>query len=241
MISIPEFQAVLQDVRNEAKEMKVFQFEVKLHKDHKFHFQAGQFLSLKIEEKVFRAYSFATSPKTLPCFEICAKIIPEGVGSTYLDNLKVDDVITFRGPFGHFALQDAKRDKIFMATGSGIAPIKAFLEELKKETSSGENILIFGNYTADHIAYMNEISEFKNTVPNFDYVFYLSDPEKEDLKKVVAKKGMVTEYIAQKSAEYLQSKDIYLCGSPPMVKDVTRVLTEEKNFTKKHIFMEAYY
>jgi len=235
MPTIPEFTARLLHAKFVANETKVFRFEIL--KTPEFTFLPGQFVSLKIAEKVFRAYSLASACAELPSFEICAKLIPGGVGSMYLENLQNGDEITFRGAFGRFLIKNPASDKIFFATGSGIAPIKCFVAEFAAGNLSGQHTLVFGLRNESYAPYLPEFHELQAKNPNFKFVLCLSRPEPNDQSEF---SGRITDWATQEAAEFFTQKDIYLCGSPEMVKDLKRILLTEKNVSAENIFTEAY-
>ena len=59
-----------------------------------------------------------------------SKRVPDGKGSNYMCDLQVGDVVTGSGPYGSMQLRDRNKDLIFIAGGSGMAPIKSLLEEV---------------------------------------------------------------------------------------------------------------
>src|SRR4030066_2411002 len=70
-------------------------------------FQAGQYCSFRIKDKLRRTFSIATSPRQKDSFEVCADISPMGLGSTWIMNLKSGDRIDFIAPLGKFMLDKA--------------------------------------------------------------------------------------------------------------------------------------
>ncbi len=233
----PEYKARVVDVEKPAQETKIIRFRLVEAGDPPFQFTAGQFISVIIEERVLRAYTVASSPEELPCFEICIKIIPGGKASTLFDKLVIGDSITFRGPFGVFTIRDPKKSKLFIATGTGIAPMKTFTDELLLGKISGKNELIFGVRSLGYAIYHEAFRQLSQTRNDFEFTLCLSqDPEKQEEHF----SGRVTDYIASRPPEYFLEKDIYLCGAPEMVADVIRIITEEKNCPRESIITEAY-
>jgi CDP-4-dehydro-6-deoxyglucose reductase, E3 len=94
-------------------------------------FLAGQYVDV-LAEGVRRSYSFANAPRTDGLLELFIKRYPGGQLSAYwFERAKPNDLLRIEGPFGTFFLRDdAPRDILFLATGTGIAPVKALLEEL---------------------------------------------------------------------------------------------------------------
>lgn len=97
-------------------------------------FVAGQYIDV-IAEGVRRSYSLANAPRADGLLELLIKRYPGGVLSEYwFERAKVNDLIRIEGPFGTFFLREAAPLHIlFLATGTGIAPVKALLEELATE------------------------------------------------------------------------------------------------------------
>ncbi|HRP70981.1 MAG TPA: ferredoxin-NADP reductase, partial [Turneriella sp.] len=101
-----------------------------------------------------------------------------GVASNYLCDLKVGDEVLLTGPAGRkFALptpEEIHRPYIFIATGTGIAPFRGFLQRLYKHTPHFNSpvYLLFGVKTEKELLYHDEFTEYKN--PNFHYLKALS-------------------------------------------------------------------
>ncbi|OGK14224.1 hypothetical protein A3H80_00800 [Candidatus Roizmanbacteria bacterium RIFCSPLOWO2_02_FULL_37_19] len=104
----------------------VWRFEFTLD-EGQLDIKAGQYLLLKIGE-FYRQYSISSPPSHNKSFEIIIEYIPKGIASLYLSQLQVGQKAEFRGPAGVFILRDTPKDKIFLGTGTGIAPIKAMIQ-----------------------------------------------------------------------------------------------------------------
>ena len=94
-------------------------------------FLPGQYVDV-IAEGVRRSYSLANAPRPDGLLELVIKRYPGGVLSEYwFEHAKANDLLRIEGPFGTFFLRDeAPTNIVFLATGTGIAPVKALLEEL---------------------------------------------------------------------------------------------------------------
>jgi CDP-4-dehydro-6-deoxyglucose reductase len=66
--------------------------------------------------------------------------VPEGEMSRYwFQQAKVKDLLRLRGPLGTFFLRgQAGKDLVLLATGTGIAPVKAILEELSSQPAGAQ-------------------------------------------------------------------------------------------------------
>ncbi len=94
-------------------------------------FVAGQYVDV-LADGVRRSYSLANAPRADGLLELLIKRYAGGHLSAYwFERAKANDLVRVEGPFGTFFLRDAVPGNIlFLATGTGIAPVKALLEEL---------------------------------------------------------------------------------------------------------------
>ena len=208
-----EFKAKLVSAKALTQDVKEFLF----HAEEDFSFEPGQFVMVEIADgkdpKAVRAYSIASEPNG-KSFELLVRILPDGRGSQFLSNIKEGDVLNFRGPFGHFVMDtSSKKDILFIATGTGLAPVKAMIASA---IASGRNVtLMFGlRYIADVFSeeYLKELS-LKNG--NFKFNICISRPEKE----FDGFTGRVTDLIEKTDFDY-SNLQIYMCGNKPMVDGV---------------------
>ncbi|HSD15653.1 MAG TPA: 2Fe-2S iron-sulfur cluster-binding protein [Thermomonas sp.] len=97
-----------------------------------FEFLPGQYLELIGPGGIRRSYSLATTGSPGAPLELHVREVPAGVMSDYLfHHARDNDLLRLHGPLGTFVLRDvAGIDLILLATGTGIAPVKAILESL---------------------------------------------------------------------------------------------------------------
>lgn len=120
-------------------------------------FLPGQYVDL-IAAGVRRSYSLANAPRVDGLLELIVKRYPGGVLSAWLfDAAKPNDLLRIEGPFGTFFLrEEGPRDIVFLATGTGIAPVKALLEELATDPARAarHRISVFwGNREAENFCW----------------------------------------------------------------------------------------
>ena len=94
-------------------------------------FLAGQYVDV-IAQGVRRSYSLANAPRADGLLELIVRRYPGGVMSGFwFDRARPGDLLRLEGPLGTFFLrEEGPRDLVFLATGTGIAPVKALLEEI---------------------------------------------------------------------------------------------------------------
>ncbi|MFN6935044.1 MAG: FAD-binding oxidoreductase [Tsuneonella sp.] len=120
-------------------------------------FLPGQYVDV-LAEGVRRSYSLANAPRADGLLELIIKRYPGGKLSEYwFERAKPNDLLRIEGPFGTFFLrEDAPRDIVFLATGTGIAPVKALLEELAVNPASAarHRLRVFwGNREAENFCW----------------------------------------------------------------------------------------
>ncbi len=220
-MKISRHKAYLREVRYTNDRTKHFEFETR--NGSQFDYEPGQFISMDVEiqgSRCIRSYSIASSPHHDNRFDLCLNIIPHGLVSPWLFHLRPGESIEFSGPEGLFTLrQPLDPVSAFIATGTGIAPIRAMLQYLYQEPNSAEVWLIFGVRKEGDILYREEFERMARANPNFHFIPTLSrhDP---------GWKGH-TGYVQEQIAKYLPAKmglHAYICGLKKMVDDVRQQL-----------------
>src|SRR5262245_33644601 len=101
-------------------------------------FQAGQFLSIRVDETgdVRRSYSILSAPARRDGFELLVKRVTGGSGSELFRNLRPGDELHFTGPMGFFVPEVGHGgDALVIATGAGIAAALPLANELAHRPS----------------------------------------------------------------------------------------------------------
>ena len=214
-------QAILRSVQYTNERTKHFEFKVS--NGSRFDFRPGQFISLEFEpdgKKIRRPYSIASAPRANNGFDLCLNILPEGRASSWLFHLKPGDPIRFSGPFGFFTLREPPDPvSAFIATGTGIAPIRAMLQQLYSRPHDSEVWLIFGVRREADILYREEFEKLARENPNFHFVPTLSRPDPGWADHTGYVQQHVTRYLADKKGFHA-----YICGLRKMVDDVSHLL-----------------
>jgi len=150
-----------------------------------FPYGAGQFVSAVAEDAngkmQTRAYSIASAANGNR-FELCVNRVEEGFFSNHLadlPDLPLGAEIQIHGPHGHFLLKEPVTDSILIATGTGIAPMRGFLQSLfpadGPDRSGGKEIwLVYGTRHETDIYYQEEFEALARRKPNFHYLPTLS-------------------------------------------------------------------
>ncbi len=221
-----------------AKETRKTLFEVP--QSLNFSYKTGQFVNIVLtnneEKKIMRAYSFASSSSFLPYFELCVKVLENGLGSNFIDQLKIGDTVNFFGPFGHFGQKFPEKKIIMVATGTGIAPMKAIIDELSEKNFPTKTTLVFGVREEEYAFHRKYFESLDTDFQNFKFFLYVSRPSLH----FSGKNGRVTNFFKEKTPEFFLDTEVLICGNPAMVKEVREILKDEKRVEKNNICVEVY-
>ena len=203
----------------------VRELELRLLSPGEIEFRPGQFISfeIRVEGKphpLTRAYSIASPPSVRDRITLVFNRVDHGPGSRFLFGLKVGDRVQFKGPAGNFRLRDdGARDLLFVATGTGIAPLRSMLfAQLSRETTPTVT-LFWGLRSQRDMYYQQELEQLATRHPNFHYVTALSRPE----PGWSGETGRVTSLVSDR-VEGVGNLAVYLCGNGGMIEDVTNWL-----------------
>jgi len=189
----------------------------------------GQYVQVQApspEGPVFRAYSISSPVQEPDIVQLVVRLIPGGVGSTYLHNVGPADTVNFTGPYGEFWLnEDPSVEIVCVGGGCGMAPMRNIILTLYDKWPDRVCWMFFGCRTTRDIFYLQEWEELSKKHPNFHVVYALSDKLAEDEKW-----DGETGFIHLSVDRYLESgvrRQAFLCGPPLMIEAVTRVLQEK--------------
>lgn len=205
-------------------------------------FKAGQFMTfdLPIHEKRhkrWRSYSIASPPSEGNVLEFVIVNLDGGEGTHYLfEEVEVGTPLRLRGPLGIFTFPEAhlQKELCLVCTGTGIAPFRSFLLDLKNKKQSFHKIhLIFGTRYEDGILYRQEMEALDKKWKNFHYYITLSREENWE-----GKKGYVHPIYEELFGDN-RDAHFYLCGWNEML-DEAKDRLQAMGYDNKQITYEAY-
>lgn len=244
---------------------QTFHFEFVLDELEKFPFIPGQFISAVANDasgkEQTRAYSIASAANGNR-LDLCLNRVQYGFFSNLLADLRVGGTVPVYGPNGFFTLREPIADSILIATGTGVAPMRGFLQWLFPENDSdrseGKQIwLIYGTRYESELYYRDEFENYEARHSNFHYLPTLSRAP-ENWKGL---RGYVQEHagriIEERAARLGQSLPItppdpgippgdmrfdinaYICGLSNMINSV-RDRLKSYGLHRKQIIFERY-
>lgn len=217
-----------------------------------FDFQPGQFVSFVAVDPhgkhQTRAYSLASAARGNQ-LEVCVNRVEGGFFSNLLCDLAPGQTIQFHGPHGLFLLRSPLTDSILIATGTGIAPMRGFVQHLFPEDgqdrSGGKTFwLVYGTRYESELYYEDYFEKVAAQRPNFFYSKTLSRPQPE----WAGPRGYVQELVEQIAREHGRqngaggapfSIHAYICGLNEMVA-ANRDTLKSLGWERKQIIFERY-
>jgi NAD(P)H-flavin reductase len=204
-------------------------FHFELMEPHRIDFQAGQYIILTVDEEkgIRRNYSIASGPEMNHAIELLIDIWPKGSGSMYLASLAPGDEIEFVGPVGSFMVKEEDRELLFVATGSGIAPLRAMVfDQLITKKNTNPIRLWWGMRYQKDCFWVEDFDVLEKEHSNFQWDLSLSRPPEGWPLHSGHVTGHVLEYVKQVSSKKRQSLVVYLCGNRQMIEEVSTNLKE---------------
>lgn len=206
-------------------------------------FEAGQYIAIEVTEmrdgkarKNNRPYSIVSPPEEDTVIKLCVNLVPGGPGSTYLHGLRLGDEVPFLHPFGYFTVKSSRETSfLFVATGTGIAPIRAMIEDLLSQGVTGPMRLFWGLRSERDLYYQEAFSALSRKYPFLKVTTGLSQPSSD----WQGAKGRVTELLLSEKMN-VQNYEAYLCGNMDMIRAV-RTMLMDKGMTKQAIHFEKFY
>ena len=151
----------------------------------------------------------------------------------FFKEAKINDLLRLEGPIGTFFLRDSSfKNIVFLATGTGIAPIKSILEGLDKSHEQYQNknlwVIVGARYQDDLFWEPN----LKNL--NIKYIPVLSRPEND----WNGAKGYVQDIVLNQQID-LESTQVYACGSNDMINSAKELFIKN-NLKENNFFSDAF-
>lgn len=205
--------------RHELLASDVSLLQLRLPAGQRAKFQAGQYLRIRQEDGSTRCYSMANPPQESDGVTLHIRHVPGGRFTQRLATLAKGDTLEIELPFGHVALPaEDTRPLVFVAGGTGFAPVKSLLDDLMKRRVERPLALVWGARDASGLYLPAAVERWKKQWPQLRYVPALSDMPADAAQPAVPGTfaGRIDEAL-HAGFPQLAGHVVYCCGSPPMV------------------------
>ncbi len=186
-------------------------------------YRAGQYVSIecRYQPRLWRTYSVASAPRKDQTMEFHVRALGAGwVSSALVRRLQVGDMIRLAAPMGSMTLdRKSTRDVVCVAGGTGLAPIKALIEELTRYNRTRWVHLFFGAKHRDDLYDLDELNRLAARYPWLTVV-----PACSEDPGFAGEHGTISDVVGRFGP--WQEHDFFVSGSPAMVKATLRRLAE---------------
>jgi CDP-4-dehydro-6-deoxyglucose reductase len=195
--------------------------QLKLPANEKLVFIAGQYIEFLLKDGTRRSFSMANAPHDAEFVELHVRHVAGGQFTDHVFNkMKERDILRCEGPLGTFFLrEESDKPIVFVASGTGFAPIKAVIEYMFHKGIDRPATLYWGGRRPKDL-YMNALAEkWAAEHPGFKYVPVISEALPED--NWSGRTGFVHRAVMQDHPD-LSGHQVYACGVPIMVESAKR-------------------
>ena len=213
--------------------------KLKLPVNERLQYLAGQYIDFLLKDGHRRSFSIATPPHADELLELHIRHTPGGFFTDPLfTTYKGREILRFEGPLGTFYLRETSdKPVIFVAGGTGFAPIKAMAEHCFHAGIDRQMVLYWGVRSLADL-YMRELpSRWQQEHGNFTFIPVLSDPRPED--RWTGRTGLVHQAVLD-DFDDLGGFEVYACGAPGMTDIARKTFVEERGLPEDEFYCDAF-
>ncbi|MFH0917678.1 MAG: FAD-dependent oxidoreductase [Candidatus Omnitrophota bacterium] len=187
-------------------------------------FKAGQFLSVKLQDDSgLKKYLSISSSPTEKCYLEFTKKLTESDFSKTLDNLRVGDQVAIQYPLGKFVLDEAFPKIAFLSGGIGITPIRSICKYVVDKNLGNDIVLVYANRSVRDVVFKDDFDAMMKSYPRLKVAHVLCETEPGFQCTV----GRINAGVIKSEIPDYRQRKFYLCGPPPMVEAMRKLLTED--------------
>jgi CDP-4-dehydro-6-deoxyglucose reductase len=212
----------------------VMQVRLRLPPTTAFSWLAGQYIDVIGPGALRRSYSVANAHQGVQNLELHIRAVETGAMSRYwFSQAKVNDLLRLNGPVGTFFLRDCSGlDLVFLATGTGIAPIKAMLEDLvhQKQQDKPRTVTVYWGARTEPDLY-------NVSLPNVPAIRFVPVLSRATAPWAGACGHVQQAYMAD--SPQLHNAVVYACGSDAMIQSAKQALLQA-GLPSKRFYADAF-
>ncbi|HEX4523164.1 MAG TPA: CDP-6-deoxy-delta-3,4-glucoseen reductase [Casimicrobiaceae bacterium] len=212
---------------------------LKLPANDRLQYLAGQYVDFLLKDGRRRSFSIATAPEDDALLDLHIRHVPGGYFSGQLFNeFKGREILRIEGPLGNFFLrEESDKPIIFVAGGTGFAPIKAIIEHAFHHDIDRQIVLYWGVRSRADLYLPDLPVEWQRAHSNFTFIPVLSDPLPDD--RWPGRTGFVHKAVMTDFAD-LSGYQVYACGGPAMIDVARREFTELRQLPPEAFYADSF-
>ncbi|MBS0321031.1 MAG: CDP-6-deoxy-delta-3,4-glucoseen reductase [Proteobacteria bacterium] len=213
--------------------------KLKLPTTERLQYLAGQYVDFLLKDNKRRSFSLATPPHADSLLELHIRHVAGGLFTDPLfTQYKGREILRIEGPHGSFYLrEDSDKPMIFVAGGTGFAPIKAMLEHCFYHEVTRPMVLYWGVRSLADLYLPHLPGEWQTRHKHFTFIPVLSDPKPDDAWP--GRTGLVHQAVLDDFRD-LSGYQVYACGAPPMIDAARRDFTALRNLPADEFFADSF-
>jgi CDP-4-dehydro-6-deoxyglucose reductase len=231
-IQVKTLPCRVQEMQRLADDVMVLR--VKLPANERLVFLAGQFIEFLLKDGSRRSFSIANPPHAADLIELHVRRVAGGNFTAHVfEKMKERDILRFEGPLGVFFLrEESTKPIVFVASGTGFAPIKSIIEEALRKGITRPMTLYWGGRRPKDL-YMNGLAA---SWP-IKYIPVISDALPEDNWQ--GRTGFVHRAVMEDFPD-LSGHQVYACGVPIMVDSARADFIARCNLPEEEFFADSF-
>ncbi len=229
--TLPARVTSLQKLSHDVMEMKLT-----LPEGKRLAFYAGQYIEFLLRDNKKRSFSLANSPTNDTTLELHIRLVEGGKFTTHVfEEMKEKALVRIHGPLGTFFVRDTDRPLIFIAGGTGFAPLKGMLEQLITEETKRE-VHFYWGVRGKQDLYSDLVEAWAK---DFDYIHYIPVlSAADDSDQWQGRTGFVHQAVAEDFSD-LSAHDVYMAGPPPMI-NAAKELFAKQGLPETQLFSDSF-
>lgn len=224
MIPIP---FVISKIKKETKDT----FTIELDTPNKFEFKAGQFNMLYLFGVGEVAISISGDPSKRE--KLVHTIRNVGSVTNRISNLKKNDVLGVRGPFGSsWQIENFQnKDILIIAGGLGLAPVRPIIYYILNNRNSFNKVtILYGTKNPNEIIFKNELHKWKSSF-DIDLQIIVDNPD----SNWKGNTGLITTLI--KNLNFVPDNTIAMICGPEIMMKVSSIEVQNKGLNPQNIYL----
>ncbi|MEI8344856.1 MAG: hypothetical protein WCG06_02170, partial [Candidatus Omnitrophota bacterium] len=139
-------------------------------------------------------------------------------------------------PQGRFVFEADVSKIAFVSGGIGITPIRSICRDIADRALGTDVVLVYGNNSIDEIAFRDDLEAMRAHSDRFKVVHVL----REAPVGWAGPTGFVSEELLRQQIPDFVQRRFYLCGPPPMVEALKKILVQQLGVPVEHIVTEGF-
>lgn len=206
--------------------------------NERLQFLAGQYLEIILRDGKRRAFSMGNAPENDDHIELHVRNLHGAFTEYVFTKMKEKDILRFEGPLGTFFLrEDSDKPIVFVASGTGFAPIKSILLHAFHSGTQRQMVLYWGGRRPKDLYMMDLCRQWQSEHANFSFVPVVSDALPEDAWQ--GRTGFVHQ-AAMADFPDLSGYQVYACGAPIVVESAQRDFTSQCKLPADEFYSDAF-